>query len=169
MGRYLYTIKDRASGEVLFVGGEGASAQFLGCDPAYMSSLARRETASGKRTFYGDKEVTRVWAESSVQCQMCGIVLRNARPNRKYCSNCAKKVKRKQSHEGITMQSLQEDGTYIHIQEKQRQMQEECRGCVYFGGENYANATCNYIFVEGHSRGDRPGEKCSRRKERQKK
>lgn len=168
MGRYLYTIKDRKTGEILFVGGEGDSARFLDCDPSYMSSLARRCTLAGKRTLYGDKEITREQVNVDVQCQVCGVTIKNASPNRKYCSACARKVHRKRNDEGITMQCLQEDGTYIDVNEKKRQMQAACRGCFYFGGENYMNATCNYLFIVGHSRGCPPGVGCIRRKEKEK-
>lgn len=166
MGRWLYTIKDRKTGEVLFVGGEGASARFLDCEPAYMTSLARRNTTTGKRTVYGDKVVTREWADTSVECQQCGVTIKNAKPNQKYCYNCVRKRKRYSNKEGILLSCLQEDGTMMQIQEKQRQMQERCHGCIYFGAERYMNATCNYLFIVGHSRGCPPGEGCTKRKEK---
>ena len=166
--RYLYTIKDRKTGEILFVGGEGASARFLGCDASYVRTLALRDKSTAIRSFYGDKEVTREWTDSSVECKLCGITIHGARPNRKYCPDCAQKIKRNHNSEGIPMQCLQEEGTYMHIQEKQRQMQERCHGCDYFGGENYMNATCNYLFIVGHSRGCLPGAECTQRKEKRK-
>lgn len=168
MGRYLYTIKDKQTGEVLFAGGEGDSARFLNCDPVYMSNITRRGTMAGKRIFYGNKEITRQWVDAIVECQMCGITIENGRPNQKYCRACAKKRKNSHISSGISMQCLQEDGILIHIQQKQRQMQEHCRGCIYFGGENYMNASCNYLFIVGHSRGCPPGAGCTVRKEKQK-
>lgn len=164
MGRYLYTIKDKNTGNVLFVGGEGAAARFLDCDTNYLCSLARRTAVTGKQTTYGDKEVMREWVETVVACQCCGIEMKNVRPNQLYCPECAKKRKNSRNSKGVEMQCLQEDGTMISVDEKQREMQKRCHGCVYFGGEKYMNASCNYLFIVGHSRGCPGGDNCTKRK-----
>ena len=165
MGRYLYTIKDKETGEVLFVGGEGASAKFLDCEPSYMSALGRNASTE-KRTIYGDKVITREWTDTSVECMRCGITIKNTCANQKYCTNCARMRRKLSRNKGIQIQYLQEDGILLRIQEKQQLMQERCHGCIYFGAENYMNATCNYLFIVGHSRGCPPGEGCTVRKER---
>lgn len=166
VARYLYTIKSTITGETLFAGGEGAAAQFLDCNPTYMSVLGKRSEADGKGAKYGDFEVSRTWEKADLQCRQCGAMIYDAKTNQRYCSRCAKERIAQAKNKGIAMQELQDDGTHISVQEKQRRMQEPCRGCIYFGGENYLNASCNYIFIVGHSRGCPPGDGCTVRKGR---
>lgn len=166
MGRYIYTIKDLKTGEVLFVGGEGTSAQFLDCEPAYLSSIGRRAELVGRSATYGNREITREWEDTIAECRQCGVKIENVRPTQKYCRQCAADRRRGKGSIALTTELLQEDGWHPSVREKQLQMQKNCKGCIYFGGENYMNATCNYIFIVGHRRECPGGDGCAKRRDR---
>ena len=167
MGRFIYTIKDRNTGAILFVGGESSCAEYLDCAPTYIRDMSIRKTTRKHNTRFSHLEVTREYTEANVFCRDCGAKIPGANPNRLRCDACIRKRKRMLNAKYRTQEhplSLEDD--YLTIAEKQRVMQEACRGCAYFGGENYMNATCNYVFIVGHSRGCPPGEGCTQRKER---
>lgn len=50
-----------------------------------------------------------------------------------------------------------------------RKWNKNCRDCVYFFGINDPSCTCNYIFMEGHSRGCPPGDECTVKVKRKRK
>lgn len=167
MGRYIYTVKDRITDEVLFVGGETACAEYLDCTPTYVSTMASRELSRKNKARFSDVVVTREFREWDVYCKDCGAKIPGARPNRVRCDTCKNKRKRMQEMRYRDPElPVVLDDNYMTTEEKQRAMQEACHGCVYFGGENYMNATCNYLFIVGHSRGCQPGKECIRRKNR---
>lgn len=152
MGVYIYTIKDRLSGEVLYAGRKAAAARYLGCSENYLYKLALRKYRTGDKSPYGRMEISRQCQEW-VRCVDCGAEIPGANSSRVRCDACNKARKRERDEKRRKKKSLQEE------------LQKGCIGCFYFRGSIYTNRCCNYIFIEGHSRGCPPGEGCTKRKE----
>lgn len=169
VGVYIYKIKDRQTGKELFAGREREAAAHLGCAPKYLYQLAVGEVKSSKKSAYCHVEVSREWTEEPVYCVDCGVLIPGAGPTRKLCDDCKKVRNKRATREWQRRESLQKGVERVSYAVSQYELQKDCFGCVYYGGENYINSTCNYIFKEGHSRGDRYGEKCTKRKPKKRK
>lgn len=168
MGVFIYKIKDRRTGEVLFTGRESAAAEYLGCAAKHVQQLADRK-GQHKNTAYGGFEISRQWEEKPVLCVDCGAEIPGAGPKRERCDSCRQKRKKAMESEYHRKIKQLSGENLVEYAISKQELQKDCVGCIYFGGEHYINSTCNYIFMEGHSRGDRYGEKCTKRKERKRK
>lgn len=164
MGVYIYKISDRKTGETLFTGWQSECGEYLGCGAKQILALALREPRAEKETKYSQYKVTRVWKDVVPVCVDCGLQMPYANPTRVRCPECAKRRKREQA------KKYREQGRTGVRQycDPVAAAREACRGCQYWGGERYENATCNYLFIVGRSRGCPPGEGCIRRKEKKK-
>lgn len=168
MGAYIYKVTDRVTGEVLFTGREGETAKYLGCSQKYVCKLGQRNGRPGKGAIISYVNVSREWTEIPVYCLDCGVEIQGAGPRRERCDECRKKRNIKAS-EAFRENKKQGRKNVIECATSRAQLQKDCIGCFYYGGENYINRTCNYIFIEGHSRGCPPGAACTKRKEWEKK
>lgn len=167
MSVYIYTIRDRESGETLFTGGEYAASRFLGCGRSHLRKLAKTERLSNKKTFYSWAHIERSKCIMPQKCVDCGAELPGAAGMRRRCDAC-NTARRLEQQKGYTnKRKAVAPKSVVEIAQEQRKLQEPCDGCAYFGGEHYINRSCNYIFIEGHSRGCPPGADCTKRKEKQ--
>lgn len=169
MGVYIYKIKDRQTGKELFAGREREAAAHLGCAPKYLYQLAVGEVKSSKKSAYCHVEVSREWTEEPVYCVDCGAEIHGAAPTRERCDDCRKKRRGEIRREHNKKAKEQRATNRVEYAVSQGEMQKDCVGCVYFGGQNYINRSCNYIFKEGHSRGCPPGAGCTKRKPKKRK
>ena len=178
MAAYIYTIKDRNTEEVLFQGRQTECANFIDCDPAYVWTLSERTQAPTANTKYAKYKVEREWdanvdslhggrREKDTICLSCGKSLTGVASTRKRCPECAPKWQKEYNRHKMRMQrEKQQDLPRMQeVDVKQREMQEPCIGCAYFTGLSTYARTCNYIFLENHSRGCPPGSKCTKRKQ----
>lgn len=178
MAAYIYTIKDRETKEVLFRGRQTECAEFIDCDPAYVWTLSERTQAPAAKTKYAKYKVEREWdvsaeslhggrREKDTACLSCGKPLVGVISTRKCCPECAPKWQKEYNRMKMRMRrNKQQDFPTAQDEDiAQLEMQKPCIGCVYFTGMNTYARTCNYIFVEDHSRGCPPGAKCTKRKE----
>ena len=167
MAAYIYTVKDRQTGEELFAGREEPCAKFLDCSVGYLRSLARREDIPDKSQ-WAHVAVERQLEDTARICVDCGAEMVNVSPKRKRCPKCA----RKRNQE--LMRSYKESHQVHRRDEKtaqgpsQAEMQKPCIGCAYFGGENNLNNSCNYIFIVGKRRPCPPGKDCTVKKPKKK-
>lgn len=169
MGVFIYKIKDRQTGKVLFTGREGAAAEYLGCAHKYLYQLAVGEVRSSKKTAFSHVVVSRQWQDEPVRCVDCGVEIPGAGPTRERCDDCRKKRRGEIRREHSKKAKEQRATNRVEYAVSQGEMQKDCVGCIYFGGQNYINRSCNYIFKEGHSRGCPPGAGCTKRKPKKRK
>jgi len=103
-----------------------------------------------------------------VVCADCGILMEGVSAKRRRCPECsakyAKEYNRKRMRERRNLPPEAYD--ILEVDKSQMEMQRPCIGCAYFTGMSTYARTCNYIFVEDHSRGCPPGKQCTKRKER---
>lgn len=164
MAAYIYTIKDRESGKVLFSGREVECSKFLGTDPKTIYYLVTRDTDPKKSYKFGRYKVERELRADAPRggdrrkdtvCCDCGIPLPGVGAKRKRCPDCAEKRKMlwHVEHRGVVPRGVTAE-----------ELQRPCKGCSYLGGGIYIDRTCNYIFMEGHRRPCPPGERCTVKK-----
>lgn len=165
MAVYIYTVKDRETGEELLQGREGACARYLDCSEDYVRTLAKRERAPSK-TRFGHVVVERCLEDVPVRCVDCRVVIPNAGPMCKRCPECARRRNLEQARRN--RQEHPTVGSTRDISEAQARMQRPCIGCAYFGGENNVNNSCNYIFIEDKRRPCPPGKDCTVKKPKKK-
>jgi hypothetical protein len=103
-------------------------------------------------------------------CERCGVLMVNVVPARRYCMECTKK--RRNEYQREHQKKYRE---YQRQYKRKKKTSGElsttpiinpnkkyCEGCVYWGCRHYVgNSCCNYIFVNGHSRGCPPGKDCT--------
>lgn len=179
MAAYIYTVKDWKTDEVLFRGYQQECGNFLGCDTKYVWVLSEKDTQKTPWSKYGKFKIEREWGEDvanahggrrskNVICADCGTLMEGASAKRRRCPQCAEKwakeYNRRQMRERRNLQ--QEVYSIVDVDKDQAEMQRPCIGCAYFTGMSAYARTCNYIFVEDHSRGCPPGKNCTKRKER---
>lgn len=178
MAAYIYTIKDRETEEILFRGRQTECAYFINCDPSYVWTLSERTEATVAKTKYAKYIVEREWdlgtesqhggtRQKDTACLSCGKPLVGVVSTRKRCPECAPKWQKEYNRMKMRMRRNKQHAL-PGVQEadiEQIEMQKPCIGCAYFTGLSTYARTCNYIFLEDHSRGCPPGAKCTKRKE----
>jgi hypothetical protein len=177
MAAYIYTIKDRETEEVLFRGRQRECGDFINCDPKYIWTLSERTEEYAVKTKYAKYKIEREWDTSvesfhggsrkkNTACLSCGKPLVGVASTRKRCPECAEKWNRE--HKRLQAQIRRNQPQSLRgikdIDSEQFEMQKPCIGCAYFTGLSAYARTCNYIFLEDHSRGCPPGSKCTKRK-----
>lgn len=178
MAAYIYTIKDRETEEILFRGRQTECAYFIDCDPSYVWTLSERTADPVAKTKYAKYIVEREWDASAeslhggtrqkdTACLSCGKPLVGVISTRKRCPECAPKWQKEYNRLQMQMRRNQPQTLHgiLDVDREQFEMQKPCIGCVYFTGMNTYARTCNYIFMEDHSRGCPAGKKCTKRKE----
>lgn len=73
------------------------------------------------------------------RCEMCGLLMENVSPQRKYCTQC---LRFRNAHRGIS-KGLVFKGN-------------PCKDCRFF-----VTGSCSYIFIVGHRRPCPPGRECT--------
>jgi len=100
-------------------------------------------------------------------CEECGIIMKNVMPQRRLCSDCMKKHRKRAP---VTHHVAFRRGPNSFEKKKKSEPirppkpDEACKGCQYWRGSTPGFYCCNYIFDEGHSRGCPPGKDCTKRK-----
>lgn len=101
---------------------------------------------------------------SDKPCEGCGVLLVNVVAGRKYCYECAKKRQREYQRAYAIRERSKKGKSKAPQVPTANPNKEYCKGCVYWGCRHYVgNSCCNYIFIEGHSRGCPPGKDCTKR------
>lgn len=175
VAEYIYTVKDRESGEILFRGGVRDCSDFLGCSYSHVYAMATTEYAYKAETKYSMYKVERHCdgepqiggaRRKDIVCIDCGILVKDAGANRKRCPECEARQRREQVKQ--RMREIRESNASTiaspDVEQKRQEMQRNCIGCVYYGGGIYLR-TCNYIFMEDKMRGC-DATKCTRKKEK---
>lgn len=94
-------------------------------------------------------------------CLRCGRPLPpESSQSRTYCEECGKERNR----ELTRRREEKARQTYAAaLQEKHNEEDRAyCRGCAYYGSENYGNNLCDYIIRTGHRRGCKAGVGCEK-------
>lgn len=163
MDSYIYTVKDRETGNILFRGNVEACAEFMGCDSHHIPALATRPQVYKRKSRYSMYQVERYGAtpkvggarRKDVECCDCGILMKNVGASCKRCPECQEQHALIQNREymrrvkGITMLPAP----------IQNPNSKYCEDCVYFQG--YSMRCCNYIFIEDKRRPCPPGKDCT--------
>ena len=170
MPSYIYTVKDRCTGEILCSGNPGACAAVIGCDQKYVWVLSEKGTRPVPDSKYSRFVVERTWDEKAaamhggkrtrdIECLDCGTPLENVSAKRKRCPECAEKWRKEYNRQKQReRRNLSKEACkLLDLDREQTETQEACAGCIYFYGRSTLAMTCNYIFCEGHSRGCPPG------------
>lgn len=169
MAAYIYTVKDRQTGDVLFRGYQQECGDFIGCDPKYIWVLSEKKQQPTAKTKYAKYKVERAWDEGAISlhggkrekdtsCLSCGKSLFGVISTRKRCPECAAKWKKDYNRQQMQARrnQPQTECSSLELDHIQADMQKPCIGCVYFTGMSTYARTCNYIFLEDHSRGCPP-------------
>lgn len=95
-------------------------------------------------------------------CEDCGVLMVNVSPCRKYCYACAKKRQRAYQREYAKVRKKKRHAQGVKPMEQLINPNKKyCKGCIYWGGAYEGYETCNYIFIEKHSRPCPPGKDCT--------
>ena len=172
MDAYLFTVKDRQTGEVLCQGSAIKCADYIGCAQSYIRymsggyikyiSKAKTKHSRYKVERQAIGELKRGGAKKKdVTCWDCGTLMENVSAHRKRCSECQRKHTLKQKKR--KMREIRNGLEQPKIFNKNKS---GCEGCVYFFGDYEVNKCCNYIFIEDKRRPCPPGKDCTVRIER---
>lgn len=169
MAAYIYTIKNRETGEVLRQGTKQQCAEYIGTSSEYIRMLAVQDRVYENPTKFSTYKVERhVDGERNkggsrkkdIICLDCGLLMENASAHRKRCPECALKYTRAQNLLKIrSLRNQAEASRYIPPLDTS-----SCAGCFYFSGVTLGGRTCNYIFIVGKRRPCPPGKDCTVRK-----
>lgn len=94
-------------------------------------------------------------------CIDCGLVMENCPGARKRCPECAKIWARMQNASARKEAKRRKKMGIVIPKITPTLSSKYCNGCVYYSGGFENNKTCNYIFMEGHSRPCPPGKDCT--------
>lgn len=168
MAEYIYTIKDRETGEILLKGLCAECCAYLGCSPSQISALATIPHEYKVKTKFSKYKVER-FSEDRPQmggkrltdtvCVDCGAKLEQVGANRKRCDDCAKKRNRKNRAEYMR-RVRQTTGRVEHP----KPVKDYCEGCIFYDGEYDSNKCCNYFLDTGMRRPCPPGKGCTVKK-----
>lgn len=171
MAEYLFTVKDRQTGEILCQGTKQECADYIGCDESYIRGLIRTQPEYKGKTKYSEYKVERqVFGEikhggarkSDVTCMDCGLLMKNASATRKRCPEC----QRKHHLEENKHYMREVRNTTVAKPKKTKKGETGCEGCVYFFADYAVNNCCNYIFIKDKPRPCPPGKDCTVKIER---
>ena len=172
MSGYLYTIKDRQTGEVLLQGTRQECADYMGCDSSWVIDLATKDrvyTAKTKCSKYkverqviGEVKPGGAHKRDYICCD-CGVLMKNVSTSRRRCLECSRKHNRDANR--ARMRRLRETGLVASPKIKKAN-NNWCEGCIYFRGEFEINRCCNYYLDTDKRRPCPPGEGCTVRVER---
>jgi hypothetical protein len=169
MAEYIYTVKDRQTGEVLCKGSAIECSEIIGCDHDYVRRLALAEPKRSTNAKYYMYLVEReMFGEpkrggarrKDVTCLGCGLLMKNAHSRTLRCPECAKKHNRISNAQRM----CEIRGTAPRPSPIRNPNAKYCVGCVYYQGE--ITKCCNYIFIKGKSRPCPPGKDCTEKIER---
>lgn len=98
-------------------------------------------------------------------CEDCGTLLVNVPIARRLCRPCAIKRQAEYQREYRKKRREQKEAKGVtHQVPTVNPNKKYCKDCVYWGCRHYVgNSCCNYIFIEGHSRGCPPGKDCTKK------
>jgi hypothetical protein len=172
MAEYLYVVKDRQTGDILYQGSRGQCAAFLDCDYKYLPTLAAKSIEYKANTKYAKYKVERhVQGEHNlgglrvkdVICCDCGLLMKNESAKRKRCPDCAYKdaLERKRMR-------MRQRRNIENLPPKipTNPSRTGCEGCVYYKGDFDVNKCCNYFLDTGIRRPCPPGKDCTVKIER---
>lgn len=167
MAEYIYTVKDRETGEILFRGGYRESAEFIGCTANHIIALATIPYEYKTKTKYSQYKVERNCQGTprpggarlkDIACCDCGVLMENVGARRQRCDECQAKHKIIQNREYMrSIRGIQTAFTPIKPNASRRY----CEGCVYYKGEYEMNLCCNYMLDTGKRRPCPPGKGCT--------
>lgn len=172
MTEYVFTVRDRQTGEILCQGERGKCANYIGCTDRYIMDLATKNWEYRTETKYSKYKVeVQVFGEAThggrrnkdIVCCDCGVLLENAIAHRKRCPACARKYTLEQNRE--QMRTWRATGSVAQPYIK-KAPNSHCEGCVYFRGLFEINRCCNYYFDTGERRPCPPWDSCTVKKER---
>ena len=168
MSEYIYTIKDRETGEVLLEGLCAECCAFLGCSSNQLSALAVNPYEYKAKTKYSGYKVERFCKGTprtggrrvtDTFCVDCGIKMEQVGANRKICDECAKKRNRKNKTEHMRRAR----GSKAR-DDNPKSEKDYCEGCIFYDGVYDSNKCCNYFLDTGMRRPCPPGKGCTVKK-----
>ena len=172
MAEYLFTVKDRQTGEILFRGSSQECADYIGCEKRYIRDLIRNKPEYKKNTKYSMYEVERYVFEKGkrggsrkkdVVCEDCGLLMKNVHCRTIRCPECARKYNNRSKAQ--RMREIRGEAPKPKPTTPIRNPNAKyCEGCVYYEGG--FTKMCSYIFIKGKSRPCPPGKDCTVKIER---
>lgn len=171
---YMYTIRSRETGEVLFKGRRKECCAFLGCSASTLSVITSGKRQNGElaQRYIIDHEQCAALDRKDIICEECGCLVRNVDHRKRLCPACAQRRekeqrKREQRERTNPLEKKREPTkqapaarTEEEIFQDLRRMQKKCAGCIYLGGRQELK-TCNYIFLKDRKRPCPPGDGCT--------
>ena len=164
MDTYIYTVKDRETGEILFRGDADACAEFVGCPSHNIPALATRPPEYKRKSRYSmylverhsDGNPTRGGERrKDIKCCDCGVLMKNVGANRRRCPECSYNYSLVKNREYMrNLLGIKSPLAPIHNPNSKY-----CEGCIYFQGDSMR--CCNYIFIVGNRRPCPPGKDCT--------
>ena len=172
MAGYLFTVKDRQTGEILCQGSAQECANLIGCKNSYIRVLTRKQPEYKADTKYSRYKVERQASgevkrggahKKDIACCDCGVLMVNTSAHRKRCPECARKhsLNAKREH----MRMVRESGPVANPKIPKAN-NNYCEGCIFFRGDFEINRCCNYYIDTDKRRPCPPGEGCTVKIER---
>ena len=167
MAGYLFTVKDRQTGEILYQGWAKDCAGFLGCTTSYLRELARLQPEHKANTKYAKYKVERQACgevkpggahKRDTICCDCGVLMVNVSTSRRRCPECSRIHDLKHKREKMRM--MRSGGVCASLKIPKAK-NNYCEGCIHFRGDFEINRCCNYYLDTGKRRPCAFGDGCT--------